>query len=153
MQARWISYLRCAAYLRPLPRTHQQQKQLLAQTHSRGRAMLAPITKIRLPPRLGVFPSLFHLHDGAVCHLCSLNGKQGCKSDIRNSLSLLAHERTRSGGMLILRSNIHKFLFVTPLPVFPDMLHLSVDFLLPDLIKIRIPRLPSERMCFSKCNN
>ena len=38
MPARQISYLRCAAYLRPLPRTHQQQKRLLAQTHSRGRA-------------------------------------------------------------------------------------------------------------------
>ena len=49
-----IFYLRCAAYLRPLPRTRQQQKQLSAQTHSRGRAMLAPITKINLPPCLGV---------------------------------------------------------------------------------------------------
>ena len=56
MQARRISYLRCAAYFRPLPRTHQQQKQLLAQTHSRGRTMLASITEIRLPPCLGVFP-------------------------------------------------------------------------------------------------
>ena len=54
MQARRISYLRCAAYFRPLPRTHQQQKQLLAQTHSRGRAMLAPITKISLSPCIGV---------------------------------------------------------------------------------------------------
>ena len=53
MQARMIFYLRCAAYLRPLPRTHQQQKQLLAQTHSRGRAMLALMTKIILSPCLG----------------------------------------------------------------------------------------------------
>ena len=30
------------------------KKRLLAQTHSRGRAMLAPITEIRLPPCLGV---------------------------------------------------------------------------------------------------
>ena len=71
MQARRIFYLRCAAYLRPLPRTHQQQKQLLAQTYSRGRAMLAPITKIHLPPRIGVFSSLFHLHDGIACHACT----------------------------------------------------------------------------------
>ena len=63
MQARPIFYLRCAAYLRPLPRTRQQQKQLLPQTHSRGRAMLAPITKISLPPCLGVCFILFHLHD------------------------------------------------------------------------------------------
>ena len=72
MQARMIFYLRCAAYLRPLPRTRQQQKQLLPQTHSRGRAMLASITKINLPPCIGVFVSfLFHLHDGAACRMCS----------------------------------------------------------------------------------
>ena len=71
MQARRISYLRCAAYFRPLPRTHQQQKQLLAQTHSRGRTMLASITEIRLPPCLGVFPSLFHLRAGTACHACT----------------------------------------------------------------------------------
>ena len=62
MPARMIFYLRCAAYLRPLPRTHQQQKQLLAQTHSRGRAMLAPITKIRLPPCLGVLLPAFFIY-------------------------------------------------------------------------------------------
>ena len=71
MQARPISYLRCAAYLRPLPRTCQQQKQLVPQTHSRGRAMLAPITEISLPPCLGVFSNLFHLHDGTACHTCT----------------------------------------------------------------------------------
>ena len=71
MQARRISYLRCAAYLRPLPRTHQQQKQLLAQTHSRGRAMLAPITEIRLPPCLGVYAHiLFYLRRGTAYHAC-----------------------------------------------------------------------------------
>ncbi len=50
-----IFYLRCAAYLRPLPRTPPQNQR--AQTHSRGRAMLAPMTKINLPPCLGVFIS------------------------------------------------------------------------------------------------
>ena len=58
MQARRISYLRCAAYFRPLPRTRQQQNHLLAQTHSRGRTMLASITEISLPPCIGVlFPT------------------------------------------------------------------------------------------------
>ena len=70
MQARMIFYLRCAAYFRPLPRTHQQQKQLLVQTHSRGRAMLTPITKISLPPCLGVLSILFRLHDGTAYHAC-----------------------------------------------------------------------------------
>ena len=53
MQARMIFYLRCAAYFRPLPRTRLQNRQ--PQTRSRGRAMLAPMTKISLPPRIGVF--------------------------------------------------------------------------------------------------
>ena len=60
MPARQISYLRCAAYLRPLPRTHQQQKRLLAQTHSRSRAMLTSITKIALPSCPLMFFFLFH---------------------------------------------------------------------------------------------
>ena len=72
MQARRISYLRCAAYFRPLPRTHQQQKQLLAQTHSRGRTMLASITEIPSTAlALEFFPSLFHLRAGTACHACT----------------------------------------------------------------------------------
>ena len=67
MSARLILYLRFAAYLRPLPRTHQQQNQLLAQTHSRGRAMLAPITKISLPPCLGVLLPAFFIYAVARC--------------------------------------------------------------------------------------
>ena len=62
MQTRTIFYLRCAAYLRLLPRTRPQQNQLLAQTHSRRRAMLAPITKIALPSCIRFFPLSSNLH-------------------------------------------------------------------------------------------
>ncbi len=55
-------YLRCAAYFRPLPRTRTQNQR--AQTHSRGRAMLTPITKIALPSYVWSFSALFHLHNG-----------------------------------------------------------------------------------------
>ena len=50
-QTRMIFYLRCAAYLRLLPRTRTQKQR--AQTHSRRRAMLAAVTKINLPSCLG----------------------------------------------------------------------------------------------------
>ena len=55
---RTIFCLRCAAYLRLLPRTRPQQKQLLAQTHSRRRAMLASTTKIDLPSFAHVFAGI-----------------------------------------------------------------------------------------------
>ena len=48
-----IFYLRCAAYFRLLPRTRTQK--LRAQTHSRRRAMLTPMTKIDLPSCLWMF--------------------------------------------------------------------------------------------------
>ena len=62
-----IFYLRCAADVRPLTRTHQQQNQLLAQTHSSGRAMLATMTKISLLP-WSFDSSLFHLDCGIMFH-------------------------------------------------------------------------------------
>ena len=52
-QTRTIFYLRCAAYFRLLPRTRTQK--LRAQTHSRRRAMLTPMTKIDLPSCLWMF--------------------------------------------------------------------------------------------------
>ena len=61
-QTRTIFYLRCAAYFRLLPRTRTQK--LRAQTHSRRRAMLTPMTKIDLPSCLWMFFLLPHLHDG-----------------------------------------------------------------------------------------
>ena len=75
MPARMIFYLRCAAYLRPLPRTHQQQKQLLAQTHSRGRARRNSHDE-NFPTIhcLELFSVLFYLHYGAItCRAC-ING-------------------------------------------------------------------------------
>ena len=57
---RTIFYLRCAAYLRPLPRTRLQRQQL--KHDSRGRAMLASITKINLRLALEfLYHFLFHL--------------------------------------------------------------------------------------------
>ena len=65
-----IFYLRCAAYLRLLPRTRTQIQR--AQTHSRRRAMLAAVTKINLPSCLGFcFRICPHLLDGTVCHACT----------------------------------------------------------------------------------
>jgi hypothetical protein len=52
-QTRTISCIRCAAYLRPFPRTHPQNRRV--QTHSHGRAMLASATEIALPSCVAVF--------------------------------------------------------------------------------------------------
>lgn len=58
----------------PPPANSPQQNQLSAQTHSRRRAMLAPVTKIALPSCFTFFISLlnFNLHcaTGAIIPLC-----------------------------------------------------------------------------------
>ena len=61
--------------------------------------MLTPITKIALPPSSCFFPS------AAIYIMKQIR----CKADIRNPLSLLAHERSRFATCVqIKNSNIQK---------------------------------------------
>ena len=70
-QTRMIFYLRCAAYLRLLPRTRTQKQR--AQTHSRRRAMLAAVTKINLPSCLGFCSQICPIYLMAPYATCAYN--------------------------------------------------------------------------------
>ena len=108
-----IFYLRCAAYLRLLPRTRTQKQR--AQTHSRRRAMLATVTKINLPSCLGFCFQICPIYLMApICHACiSVMQHFLARADLQNDLYDEIERNSNNTPPLTLKKRTAKSLLPT----------------------------------------